>query len=64
MPYEKNIDSLVKTTIITSPIATSGSAGFIDSFENFRYQPRPTLPMYTVIDTGDAGANCFIICQL
>lgn len=59
LTYEKNIDSLVKTTVISSPISTSGSVGFIDSFENFRYQPRPTLPMYTVIDTGDASANCF-----
>ncbi len=59
LTYEKNIDSLVKTTVISSPISTSGSVGFIDSFENFRYQPRPTLPLYTVIDTGDASANCF-----
>ncbi len=59
LAYEKGIDSLVKTTVISSAIASNGSVGFIDSFENYRYSPSPNLPMYTVIDTGDATANCF-----
>lgn len=57
--YEKGIDALVKSTVISSPINSSGSVAFSDSFENNLYSPSPNLPMYTVIDTGDASANCF-----
>lgn len=59
LTYEKGIDALVKTTILSSSIPTSGSVSFSDSFVNGSYPPSPTLPMYTVIDTGDASANCF-----
>jgi len=59
LTYEKGIDALVKSTVISSPIATSGAVSFSDSFENNLYPPSPNLPMYTVIDTGDATANCF-----
>ncbi len=59
LTYEKGIDALVKTTVLGSSIPTSGSVSFMDSFENNLYPPSPSLPMYTVIDTGDASANCF-----
>jgi hypothetical protein len=59
LTYEKGIDALVKTTVLGASIGTNSSVAFSDSFENNLYQPRPTLPMYTVIDTGDATANCF-----
>jgi hypothetical protein len=59
LTYEKGIDALVKSTVISSPIGTSGAVSFSDSFENNLYPPSPNLPMYTVIDTGDATANCF-----
>lgn len=59
LTYEKGIDALVKTTVLGSAIPTNGSVSFNDSFENNLYPPSPSLPMYTVIDTGDATANCF-----
>lgn len=59
LTYEKGIDALVKTTVLGSSIGTNGSLAFSDSFVNSSYQPSPNLPMYTVIDTGDATANCF-----
>ncbi len=59
LTYEKGIDSLVKTTVLTTSIPTNGSVAFSDSFENNLYPPSPSLPMYTVIDTGDATVNCF-----
>lgn len=57
--YEKGIDALVKTTVLSSIINTNSSVFFSDSFVNSAYSPSPSLPMYTVIDTGDAPANCF-----
>lgn len=59
LTYEKGVDALVRTTVISSAIPTNGSVAFNDSFVNSSYSPSPSLPMYTVIDTGDASANCF-----
>lgn len=59
LTYEKGIDALVRTTVLGSAIPTNGSVSFNDSFVNSSYSPSPSLPMYTVIDTGDASANCF-----
>lgn len=59
LTYEKGIDALVRTTVLSSPINTNGTVTFSDSFTNGAYAPSPTLPLYTVIDTGDATANCF-----
>jgi hypothetical protein len=59
LTYEKGIDALVRTTVLSSAIPTNGSVSFNDSFVNSSYSPSPSLPMYTVIDTGDASANCF-----
>lgn len=57
--YDKGVDELVKTTVLGSAINPGGFVSFADSFVNINFSPSPNMPMYTVIDTGDASANCF-----
>jgi hypothetical protein len=57
--YDKGTDVEVKTTVLGSSIPAGGSVSFYDSFSNPSFNPSPSVPMYTVIDTGDATANCF-----
>lgn len=53
------IDSFIKSTVLTSVIPANGSMIFVDSFTSMTAKPSPTRPLFTVIDTGDAQANCF-----
>lgn len=57
--YDRGTDVDVKTTVLGSSIPAGGFVSFYDSFSNPSFNPSPSVPMYTVIDTGDAAANCF-----
>lgn len=57
--YDRGTDVDVKTTTISTTIPASGSVSFYDSFSNASFNPSPSVPMYTVIDTTDALSNCF-----